>query len=103
MTMTMDHTHEQRPPLYQDSGKQQSMIFSRNSKNENWDLIDKESYDSDKSSSIGEASTNSNGCSISSSLDTADDASSAYSSNSANSSGSNLYDLSDLMSQLPIK
>ncbi|KAL1810564.1 hypothetical protein DCAR_0730271 [Daucus carota subsp. sativus] len=103
MMMTMDHTQEQRQ-LYQDSCKESLMIFSRNLKDDqNWDLIGKETCDSEKSSSIGEASMNSNGCSISSSLDTTDDASSSCSSsNSANSSGS-LYDLSDLMSQLPIK
>lgn len=92
MMMTMDHTQEQTQ-LYQDSCKEQMMVFPRNLKDE------KESYDSDESSSIGEASTNTNGSSISSSLDTTDDASSYYSSNSAGS----LYDLSDLMSQLPIK
>lgn len=90
--MTMDHTQEQTQ-LYQDSCKEQMMVFPRNLKDE------KESYDSDESSSIGEASTNTNGSSISSSLDTTDDASSSYSSNSTGS----LYDLSDLMSQLPIK
>lgn len=99
MMMTMDQPQEQRQ-LYQDSCKEQVMIFSRNLKDdEKWVVNDKQSYDSDKSSSIGEASTNSNGYSLSSSLDTTDDASSSYSSNSTGS----LYDLSDLMSQLPIK
>ncbi|KAL1829244.1 hypothetical protein ACET3Z_007656 [Daucus carota] len=91
--------HDQgKKQLFQGSCGEQSR-FSRNTRDEKWDLIEKERYeDSEKSSSIGIASTNSDG---SSSLDTSDDASSS-SYSSANSSGS-LYDLSDLMSQLPFK
>lgn len=99
--MSMDHDHGKNQ-LFGGSCRQQS-IFSRNFNDEKWDMIEKETCDSDKSSSIGVASSNSDGSSISSSLDASDDASSSYTSNySANSSGS-LYDLSDLMSQLPIK
>ncbi|KAK1375978.1 Oxidative stress [Heracleum sosnowskyi] len=96
--MSMDHDQGYKNQLFRGSCGEQA-IFSRNLKDEKWDLIQKENCDSDKSSSLGVASTNSDG---SSSLDTSDDASSSYTFNSANSSGS-LYDLSDLMSQLPIK
>lgn len=98
--MSMDHD-QGKNHFFGGSCREQS-IFSRNLNEEKWDMIQKESCDSDKSSSIGVASTNSNGSSISSSLDTSDDASSSYTCNSANSRGS-LYDLSDLMSHLPIK
>lgn len=97
----MNHDQAGKTQIFQGSCGEQS-IFLRNLKDENWDLIEKQSCDSDKSSSIGVASTNSDGASVSSSLDTSDDASSSYTCNSANSSGS-LYDLSDLMSHLPIK
>lgn len=100
--MSMNHDQAGKKQLFQGSCGEQSIFLRNLQHDQKWDVIDKQSCDSDKSSSIGVASTNSDGSSISSSLDTSDDASSSYMSNSANSSGS-LYDLSDLMSQLPIK